>query len=54
MNKETIVTQIEEWFCDAECKDGMFAVAELYALLYNEAKQNLRYWADTYEKTEDD
>lgn len=54
MNKETIKTQIEEWFCDADCEDEMFAVAELYALLYSEAKRNLRCWSDTYEKIKDE
>lgn len=48
VTKEHIKTQIEEWFCDANTEDNMFAVAELYALLYSEAKRNLRYWADTY------
>lgn len=52
MNKETIATQIEEWFCDADCGDGGFAIAELYALLYSESKRNLRYWTDTYRNTE--
>lgn len=52
MNKETIKNQIEEWFCEANTNDGMFAISEIYALLYNEAKRNLRYWVDAYKYTD--
>lgn len=53
MDRRKVSDAIEEWFCEVESGYGIAGVAELFALLYHDAKRNLKYWSEQYERIEE-